>query len=42
MVKGGAGLCSTVRLGPLTSFPFVYEWASIWGKAHAATVANSC
>lgn len=19
-----------------------YEWASIWGKAHAATVANSC
>lgn len=26
---------------PLTSFPLLYEWASIWGKAHAAAAANS-
>lgn len=43
--------CSNAAVGPLqrrtlaeplTSFPLLYEWASIWGKAHAAAAANSC
>lgn len=32
----------TVHLSASNQLCFVHEWASIWGKAHAATLPNSC